>query len=115
MGAASTIAYSVMAAASVYSAYSADEGRKKQEKAAEEEKAKRDKQLAQQQADQLKKEQQENNLMSAEAEEGSGPSLRTASQTNRSSRVRRDTLSPKGLSIPSGPAKSGLNIGYAKG
>ena len=116
MPAASTIAYSVVAAASVYTAYQQEQARKKAEEAQEEQIALQEQALASQQNAQAQQEQMEQQRLDTEMadDESSAPSLKTAVQTTKSTRVRRDTLTPKGLSIPSGPPKSGLNIGYAK-
>tara|TARA_Y100000593_G_scaffold79016_1_gene146858 strand:- start:548 stop:892 length:345 start_codon:yes stop_codon:yes gene_type:complete len=105
----------IAAAAAVYGAYTAEETRKDQKKAAKEQKAAQEKALAEQKEQMIAQEQEEDLAMANEmADEKGGPSLKTAAQTKRSTRMRRDTLTPKGLSIPTGPTKSGLNIGYAR-
>ena len=115
MGAVTTVAAVVGATAAVYGAYQAEEGRKDAKEAAKEQKAAQQKALAEQKEQMVKQEQEEDLAMANEmADEKGGPSLKTAAQTQRSTRMRRDTLTPKGLSIPTGPAKSGLNIGYAR-
>lgn len=114
MGAVTTAAI-ITSAAAVYGAYQAEEGRKDAKEAAKEQKAAQQKALAEQKEQMVKQEMEEDVAMANEMQdESGGPSLKTAAQTKRSTRMRRDTLTPKGLSIPTGPAKSGLNIGYAR-
>ncbi len=113
MGAATYTA--ITAAAALYTAYTAEETRKETKQAAKEQKAAQEKNLAEQKEQMIAQEQEEDLAMANEMkDESGGPSLKTAAQTKRSTRMRRDTLTPKGLSIPTGPAKSGLNIGYAR-
>ena len=115
MAAATTTAAVVTTAAAIYTAYQSEEARKDQKEAAADQKAAQEKALAEQKEQMIKQEQEEDVAMANEmADEKGGPSLKTAAQTQRSTRMRRDTLTPKGLSIPTGPAKSGLNIGYAR-
>ena len=114
MGAATTAAV-VTTAAALYTAYTAEETRKEQKEAAADQKAAQEKAVAEQKEQQIKQEMEEDVAMANEMkDESGGPSVKTAAQTKRSTRMRRDTLTPKGLSIPTGPAKSGLNIGYAR-
>ena len=114
MGAVTTAAV-ITSAAALYGAHQAEESRKDAKQAAKEQKAAQEKALAEQKEQMIAQEQEEDLAMANEmADEKGGPSLKTAAQTQRSTRVRRDTLTPKGLSIPTGPAKSGLNIGYAR-
>ena len=115
MGAVTTVAAVVGATAAVYGAYQAEEGRKDAKEAQEKQRKAQEKALAEQKEQQIKQEMEEDVAMANEMkDESGGPSLKTAAQTKRSTRMRRDTLTPKGLSIPTGPAKSGLNIGYAR-
>jgi len=68
--------------------------------------------LAQQEAA-AQQENRDQTMMEQElGDDTSGPTLQTAANaSNRKTRMRRDTLTPKGLSVPS-QGGSGINLGY---
>jgi len=110
MAAASTLAYVALSIVGLDQARIARENQEQQAKAA----LKAQKEQAQLQQEQIEKQDiLARNEMEAGLEDVSGgPRLRSAAQAQPRRRVRRETLSPRGLGIPA-QAQTGLQTGYS--
>ena len=109
MGAASSIALVALSAIQMMEAKKAGNEARNQEKARQTEQEKQNKRQAQQaeKQDILARNEMEAGL----EDESGGPRLRSVAQSQGSRRVRRDTLTQKGLGIPT-QGRQGLQTGY---